>query len=131
MVGDDNAILGVVTEGNLSSRLMAGRVKPDDSVTKALFPQFRKVLASTSLAELARIFDRDHFAVVTQTQRTFRGGGEPVEKSVVVAVVTRIDLLKYMTGHAPAGLTSSASTGSLPTAASRAASGAAGGAGAP
>jgi len=101
VVGDDNAILGVVTEGNLTSRLMAGRVKSDDSVVKALYPQFRKVSVATPLFELARLFDRDAFAVVTQTQRTFRGGREATEKSVVVGVVTRIDMLRYITTHAP------------------------------
>jgi cystathionine beta-synthase len=102
VVGEDNAILGVVTEGNMTTRLMSGRVKPGDSVTKALFPQFRRVTTATPLFDLARIFDRDHFAVVVQTQRTFRAGKEPIEKSLVTGVVTRIDLLKYVTDNTPA-----------------------------
>ena len=37
-------------------------------------------------------------------QRTYRGGGAgTTEKSVVVGVVSRIDLLKYITTHAPDG----------------------------
>lgn len=102
----DNSVLGVVTEGNLTSKLMSGRVKNDDSVTSALYPQFRRVTVSTTLAELARIFDRDHFAVVAQSQRVYSGGGKgaaaTAEKSVVVGVVSRIDLLKYITSHSPA-----------------------------
>jgi hypothetical protein len=75
------------------------------------------VTPSTTLAELARIFDRDHFAVVLQTQRTYTGGGgssarhrsgstaspSVVERGVVVGVVSRIDLLQYITNNAPAG----------------------------
>lgn len=113
VVGDDNSVLGVITEGNLTSRLMSGRVKNSDSVTCALYPQFRRVTVSTTLNELARIFDRDHFAVVTQIQRMYIGGKGPattLEKSVVVGVVSRIDLLKYITSHTPA------SASSLPTA---------------
>lgn len=101
MVDDATGILGVVTEGNITSRLLANRLKPSDSVTKALYAQFRRVTVGTTLAELARIFDRDHFAVVVQTQRTYRGGGGgTTERSVVVGLVSRIDLLKYITRHA-------------------------------
>lgn len=110
VVDESNAILGVITEGNLTAKLMAGRISPSDSVTKALFPQFRRVSVATKLGELARIFDRDHFAVVLQTQRCFSGktnaDGTPsmTEKSLVVAVVTRIDLLAYIAAHDAAGV---------------------------
>ena len=104
VVGVDNSVLGVVTEGNLTAKLMSGRVRPADPVTKALYPQFRTVTAATSLSELARLFDRDHFAVVSQTQRVFLGGDAGTrDRSVVVGVVSRIDLLKYITSHAPDG----------------------------
>jgi len=104
VVGEDNSILGVVTEGNLTSRIMAGRVKASDSVSKALYAQFRKVTVSSPLYDVARMFDRDHFVVVVQTQRTYRGGKDSAvsEKTVVVGVVTRIDLLKYITTAGPA-----------------------------
>jgi len=104
VVDASNNILGVVTDGNLSTMLAAGRIRARDDVSKALFVQFRRVAVSTPLSELARAFDRDHFAVVVQTQRLYGGGGgsQCVEKSVVMGVVTRIDLLRYMTTHAPA-----------------------------
>jgi cystathionine beta-synthase len=102
---------------------MSGRVKASDPVTKALYPQFRQVSVATTLAELARMFDRDHFALVVQTQRTYRGMGSPkgqavTEKSVIVGVVSRIDLLKYITTHTPDGaLSPSAASPHSPTAA--------------
>ena len=98
-------MLGVVTEGNLTAKLMAKRLAPSDSVTKAMFAQFRKISLTTSLAELGRIFDRDHFCVVTQSQRTFSGGKDShvSEKSFPVGVVSRIDLLRYIMKSAPEG----------------------------
>ena len=68
VVDDNSSILGVVTEGNITSRLLAGRVKPSDSVKQALYAQFQRVTVTTRMSDLARIFDRDHFAVVVQTQ---------------------------------------------------------------
>lgn len=106
VVNEDNSILGVVTEGNMTTRLTNGRVKPTDSVTKALFPQFRKVAVDTPLHELARLFDKDHFAVVTQVQKNYGKGGSS-ERQVVVGVVTRIDLLKYLASNAPSTPTAS------------------------
>ena len=89
-VAEDNTICGVVTEGNLTAKLMSGRVKPSDPVTAALYPQFRKVAMDTSLGDLARMFDKDHFAIVVTTQRCYAGAGLPVsEKSVVAGVVSR------------------------------------------
>ncbi len=101
VVDESNSILGVVTEGNLTVKLMNGRIRGSDSVTKALYSQFRRVAVTTRLSELARIFDRDHFAIVVQTQRVFNGGGTPTEKTLVAGVASRIDLLKFLTQHAP------------------------------
>lgn len=104
VVDVSNNILGVITDGNLSNKLAAGRIKPSDSVVKALFTQFRRVSVITPLSELARAFDRDHFAIVLQTQKVYNGGTTGLtEKSVVVGVVTRIDLLRYMTSNQPQG----------------------------
>lgn len=43
VVSADGEVLGVVTEGNLASKLTSGRVKPNDPVTKVQFTRFRKV----------------------------------------------------------------------------------------
>ncbi len=108
VVGEDNSVLGVITEGNLTSKLMSGRVKNTDSITSVIYSQFRRVTVSTTLSELARIFDLDHFAVVVQSQRMYTGGKGTVEKSVVVGVVSRIDLLKFIMSHT-SGSTATAS----------------------
>lgn len=46
------------------------------------------------------IFDKDHFALVVTTQRCYGGGNANGTRAVVAGVVTRIDLLKYIT-HGP------------------------------
>ncbi|KAH7482431.1 hypothetical protein KRP22_008314 [Phytophthora ramorum] len=99
VVADDNSIVGVVSEGNLIAQLMPGRVHPTDAVEKAMFKQFKQVSPQTSLYELSRIFDRDHFALVVTEQKRIRKGGEAETKSVIFGVVTRIDLLTYITRH--------------------------------
>jgi cystathionine beta-synthase len=102
VVSEEGAVLGVATEGNLTALLMSGRVSRKDPVTSALFRQFRVVQLSTPLSDLARVFDKDHFALVVQKQRQYTAAGEPpMERSHVAGVVTRIDLLKYITEHAP------------------------------
>ena len=107
IVGDDNAILGVVTEGNLTARVLAGKTLPKDPVHKALFKGFCKVSVSTPLHELAHAFDTEPFAVVLQSQKLFTGEGvAPTEKSVVVGVVTRVDLMTFIMVNAPPSVAS-------------------------
>jgi cystathionine beta-synthase len=55
---EDGSVLGVLTEGNLTSKMTQGKVKADDSCVAAMYKQFRKVRLDTPLGELARIFDR-------------------------------------------------------------------------
>ena len=97
----NNKIAGTVTEGNLLALLAAGRVQPEDPVSKAAFKQFRTVSLSTSLWELSRYFDRDHFALVVASQKSYNAEGSPVESNVIVGVVTRIDLINYIVKGAP------------------------------
>jgi cystathionine beta-synthase len=109
VVDGEGNILGVITEGNLMSQLSSGRVKKGDPVTKALYRQFRQVQLTTTLADLARVFDKDHFALVVQKQKQYTGSGvAPTERSHIAGVVTRIDLLRFITHNAPATAAASA-----------------------
>lgn len=96
VVNEEGEVLGVVTEGNLTSKLVSGRVSGDDPVTDVLFRQFHKISLSTPLGQLSRLFDRDHFALVTTVQRCYSGSSGCTEKTVVFGVVTRIDLLQFI-----------------------------------
>ena len=97
VVSEDNEIIGVVTEGNLSAKLVSGRVQPEDAITNVTYSQFKQVSMNTSLGELAHIFDRDHYALVVTEQRCFSGKAKEMStRTVVSGVVTRIDLLDYI-----------------------------------
>ncbi len=106
IVGEDNSILGVVTEGNLTARVLTGKTLAKDPVSKALFKGFCKVTVRTPLHELALAFDTEPFAVVLQTQKLFTSPDTTIEKSVVVGVVTRVDLMSFLMSAAPPSLLS-------------------------
>jgi cystathionine beta-synthase len=89
-------IEGVVTEGNLTSYITQGRVAPDDLCTKAMFKHFRKVTMQTNLAELSVIFNSYPFVLVVSEQTVFNKDKTTNTRSVVSAVVSRIDLLKFI-----------------------------------
>ena len=97
VVDQHNKILGVISEGNLTAQLMPGRIQPNDPIEKAIYKQFKQVSVHTPLSELSRIFDKDHFALVVNEQRCFAPGGNEEKRSVIYGVVTRIDLLTFIT----------------------------------
>ncbi|DAZ95465.1 TPA: hypothetical protein N0F65_002150, partial [Lagenidium giganteum] len=84
----NDRLLGVVTIGNLLAKVASGRVKRTDPVSAVMFTKFSRVTNETPLAELAEIFDKDYFAVVTTH-------ANPAE-SRIVGLVTRIDLLNHI-----------------------------------
>lgn len=100
VVGDKDEVLGVITAGNVAAKLTSKAIKSSDPVTKALYSQFKTIHMNTPLWKLGRIFDKDHFALVVQSHKTFNAENEVEEKSVVTGVVSRIDLLKYITNEA-------------------------------
>ncbi len=90
---DSNNVLGVVTEGNLTARLVGNRVKPSDECTCAMYKQFRRVSLHTTLSELAHHFDKESYVLVMSDQHCYSSDGEHTVLSVVSGVATRIDLL--------------------------------------
>ena len=126
IVGEDNSILGVVTEGNLTSRVTMGKTLPKDPVSSALFKGFCKVSVRTTLQELASLFDTEPFAVVLQTQKLFTSPDNTIEKSVVVGVVTRVDLMSYIMSQSPPSGSGSTPRARAPSPESTSAGGASG-----
>jgi len=97
-VNKDGGIEGMVTLGNLTSQLLSGRVKPNDAIStgSVLYRQFRKIGINTALGEVSKIFDKDHFALATTTQKLYNGPNEVSDKTIIFGIVTRIDLLNYI-----------------------------------
>lgn len=94
---EDGKVLGVLTEGNLTSMMTKDRIRPDDVCVKAMYKQFKQVQLNTKLSDLAIMFDRDYYALVVAEQKCF-SKGQQTTRSVVAGVVTRIDLLNFISG---------------------------------
>ncbi|KAK2707542.1 cystathionine beta-synthase-like isoform X2 [Artemia franciscana] len=103
VVENDGNILGMVTLGSLLSKLLNHKADPKTPVKDILYSQFKQISLETPLGKLSRILHRDHFALVVHKQRSY--GGTKIqmeEKTVVVGIVTQIDLLNYITTHGQA-----------------------------
>lgn len=93
-------VAGVVTEGNMTKKIMSGRVKSNVSVAEAkvIYKTFRKIGMNDKLADLAQSLDHEPFVLVVTEQRCFNGQspGKVETKTVISGIVTRIDLLDYI-----------------------------------
>uniref|UniRef100_A0A7S2E9Y5 CBS domain-containing protein n=1 Tax=Trieres chinensis TaxID=1514140 RepID=A0A7S2E9Y5_TRICV len=103
VIGQEGEVVGVVTEGNMSSKILSGRANPDSSVSDAgvVYKGYRRFGMNDSLADLAQALDIEPYALVITEQRCFDGKkkgerGRVHTKSVVSGIVTRIDLLDYV-----------------------------------
>lgn len=55
---EEGKVLGVLTEGNLTSMITHSRISPEDPCVKAMYRQFKQVQLGTRLSDLASIFDK-------------------------------------------------------------------------
>ena len=101
VIGTEGEVIGVVTEGNMSSKIISGRADPDATVADAgvVYKAFRRFNVNDSLSDLARALDLEPYALIVTEQRCFRRSGGVVTKSVVSGIVTRIDLLEYVSSN--------------------------------
>jgi cystathionine beta-synthase len=87
--GPFNRLRGLVTLGNLLSRLGSGRATSETPITKVMFhfthksDKFEEITESTPLDKLTRFFEAHSSALVTEGQK-------------VKHVVTKVDLLSYL-----------------------------------
>lgn len=123
VIDSDGDVAGVVTEGNMTSQLLSGRAMPDETVVDAgvVYKTFRKFGTNDRLADVARALDSEPYALIVVEQRCYDGkrkqgqkrrkraesvGSEEgstatelsdvVTRTVVSGIVTRIDLLDYI-----------------------------------
>jgi len=104
VVDEDSKICGMLTEGNLTAQIVHKRIAATDPVGKVVYKNFKQVGSSTTLGQLSRIFDREPYALVVTAQKCLSGSGDTkviTEKKIVAGVVTRIDLLNYLSANAP------------------------------
>ena len=99
VVNGDDGVVGVVTVGNLSSKILSRAISSRAPVAQLMFTQFTQVPMHTPLAAFSRIFERDAFCLVVLPTRHLAHTGSPsvsASKNVVVGVCTQVDLLKYV-----------------------------------
>lgn len=99
VIRGDGSVIGVVTEGNISTQILSGRIKSDNvSVEKArvIYKTFRKNRMNDKLADLAHALDLEPFVLVVTEQRCYNVENKIDTKIVVSGIITRIDLLDYI-----------------------------------
>ena len=60
-----DGVVGVVTLGNLSSKILSNAASPRDPVKALMFTQFTQVPLATPLSAFPRIFEKDAFCLGT------------------------------------------------------------------
>jgi cystathionine beta-synthase len=80
--------LGVVSIGNMMTRLVNQKLTLEDKVANILVRQFRKVKATTSLGQLSHILEKEPFALVVD------------DKDSISAIAAPVDLLGYISNSA-------------------------------
>ena len=71
----DGNVVGVVTEGNMTNRLLNGRAMPDESVEQAgvIYKSFHKFSMNDTLASIANALDHDPYVLIVTEQRCYSG----------------------------------------------------------
>ena len=100
----DGAVIGVVTEGNMTRSILSGRCDGNTTVEEAgvIYKTFHKFSMGSTLQQIARALDHDPFVLIVTEQRCFSGrrgqGEEPkvMTRCVVSGIVSRIDLLDFI-----------------------------------
>ena len=107
VVDDTAGVVGVVTLGNLSSKILSRHALSSDPVAKVMFTTFTQVPLGTQLGAFGRIFERNAYCLVVTPMRhlvTTAAKACAQERKVVVGVCTQVDLLKYvMQGNTMSG----------------------------
>ena len=72
---EEGHIMGVVTEGNMTNRLLSGRANGDESVKDAgvIFKTFHQFNMRDTLSAVANALDHDPFVLIVTEQRCFSG----------------------------------------------------------
>ncbi|KAI8083646.1 cystathionine beta-synthase [Thamnidium elegans] len=87
--GPHRRLRGLVTMGNILSRMASGRAKADTQVSEVMFHftkgsnKFEEITEDTPLDQLTRFFETNSSALVTDSQK-------------VKHVITKVDLLSYL-----------------------------------
>jgi len=101
VVNEGGYVLGMVTLGNLMGKMVSGKITKESPVGDSIYGQFKKVTLNTSLGQLSRILDHEYFALVVHSQNLYSNMEASTKKEIIFGIVTRIDLLNYITATQP------------------------------
>jgi len=114
VVDDTHGVVGVVTLGHLSSKILGQAASAGDPCSTLMFAQFAQVPLATPLSAFSRIFERHAFCIIVTPMRhlahltnprnyqiyslnNLTSASSPKKvKHLVVAVCTQVDLLKFV-----------------------------------
>ncbi|KAH9488768.1 hypothetical protein Btru_059705 [Bulinus truncatus] len=106
VVDESGVVIGMVTVSNILFRIIKHGVNRSDPVSKVMHKQFKQIHMDTSLGQLSRMLNIDHFVLVIYNQRQCfsedTSGGKVEKKQMIFGIATRIDLLNFITskdGH--------------------------------
>jgi len=97
VVDDSGEVQGMATVGHMMSQVMKGKVTGTDSVSNVIYKQFKQITVETTLGQLSRMLDTDHYVLVVHDQRQYQGNGSMSKKKMIFGIATRIDLLNFIT----------------------------------
>ena len=105
VLSGESDVIGVVTEGNITKCMLSGRCHPDTTIADSgvIYKTFHKFSMNSTLQSLARALDHDPFVLIVTEQRCYTGQKHKVDgkaemqtRSVVSGIVSRIDLLDFI-----------------------------------
>lgn len=96
VIDETGTVCGVISLGNLKSKILKGKVFGTDTVAKAIYTTYKKVTLDTTLIKLNRILDKEHFALVVHQQRLYTSKKDVETREVIVGIVTDIDLVHHV-----------------------------------
>ncbi|KAK6168339.1 hypothetical protein SNE40_020895 [Patella caerulea] len=100
IVDDNGNCIGMATVGNMMSKIIKNKVSRSDPVSRVMYKQFKQIEMGTTLSQLSRLLDTDHFVLVVHDQRQYVGANSISKKQMIFGIATRIDLLNFITQHA-------------------------------
>merc|ERR1719331_1867214 len=93
----------VTLKPDVTTKLISGNLTQDTAVSSCLFKGHKTIGIDCTLGRLATIFDTHHYALLCTSQKTYGADGSFTESTMITAVVTRIDLLGFITSGPPGG----------------------------
>eukprot|EP00511_Aplanochytrium_stocchinoi_P010796 CAMPEP_0204872144 /NCGR_PEP_ID=MMETSP1348-20121228/37432_1 /ASSEMBLY_ACC=CAM_ASM_000700 /TAXON_ID=215587 /ORGANISM="Aplanochytrium stocchinoi, Strain GSBS06" /LENGTH=495 /DNA_ID=CAMNT_0052026847 /DNA_START=61 /DNA_END=1545 /DNA_ORIENTATION=- len=97
VVSQNGAVIGMLSSAGLNQALLSKKVLPSDPVANVMNKNLQTVELTTPLWQLSRRLEKENLVVVTQTQTCFTNSPSSKEKNIIVGVVSKIDLLKFIT----------------------------------